>query len=73
MRCKKRNGKCYLLVDVLEWPVGVLAVTNTMASHARLAGELFSLDQHFGGVVEWWRYATAELDRIQSRQSTSKW
>lgn len=35
-----------LFIDVLQWPIGVLAVANTMASHTCLAGILLALDQH---------------------------
>jgi hypothetical protein len=31
---------------VLQWPIGVLAVANTMSPHTCLAGILFALDQH---------------------------
>jgi len=37
-----------LFVDVLQWSIGVLAIAYTMASHTRLAGVLFALDQHVG-------------------------
>jgi len=40
-----------LFIDVLEWSIGMLAVANTMASHACLAGILFAFDQHLVELV----------------------
>lgn len=37
-----------LLVNVLQWPIRVLAVADTMTSYACLAGILFAFDQHRG-------------------------
>ena len=36
----------YLLIDMLQRPIRVLAVADPMAAHARLAGELLSFNQH---------------------------
>jgi len=40
-----------LFIDVLEWSVRMLAVADSVASHACLAGVFFSFDQHFEGFV----------------------
>jgi hypothetical protein len=47
------NGRdlMYLFIDVLEWSVRMLAVADSVASHACLAGVFFSFDQHFEGFV----------------------
>lgn len=37
-----------LLVDVLQWPIMMLAVANTMASHTGLASPLLSVNKHGG-------------------------
>jgi hypothetical protein len=37
----------YLFIDVLQRPVGVLAIAHSMAPHTCLTGILFSFDQHF--------------------------
>jgi hypothetical protein len=41
----KKEETC-LFIDVLQRPIGVLTVANTMAPHTCLAGILFALDQH---------------------------
>ena len=45
-----QGKKTHLFVDVLQWSVGMLAVTDTMTSHTCLAGIFFALDQHLGVV-----------------------
>jgi hypothetical protein len=40
-----------LLVDVLKWPIMMLAIANAMASHTGLASPLFSVDEHGGGIA----------------------
>jgi hypothetical protein len=42
------TGRTYLFVDMLQWSVGMLAVTNTMTSYTCLTSILFALDQHLG-------------------------
>lgn len=40
-----------LLVDMLQWPIRVLAIADTMTSHACFASVLFAFDQHRGAVL----------------------
>jgi len=42
----KLEPNTYLLIDVLEWSVGMLTVAHTMASNAGIASVLFAFDQH---------------------------
>jgi hypothetical protein len=43
---KEEKGVAYLFIDVLQRPIRVLAVANTMSPHTCLTGILFALDQH---------------------------
>jgi hypothetical protein len=42
----EESDDAYLLIDVLQGPIGVLTVANTMAPYTCLTGILFALDQH---------------------------
>lgn len=58
----------YLLIDVLQWPVSMLAVADSMAPHTCLAGILFSFDQHLSRLVS---YVAADL-RMRWRRRTDE-
>lgn len=45
------RDRAALLIDVLKRSIGMLAVTNTMTSHACLARILLTGDQHVWGRV----------------------
>ena len=40
----------YLFIDVLQWSVRMLAIADSVATHACLTGIFFSFDQHREGV-----------------------
>lgn len=41
-------GRGYLFIDVLQRPIGMLAIANTVASYTSLAGIFFAFNQHPG-------------------------
>jgi hypothetical protein len=49
---RQSTRQAYLFVDMLQRPVRMLAIANTMAPHTCLTGILFTLDQHFGSSTE---------------------
>jgi hypothetical protein len=72
----------YLLVDMLQRPVRVLAVADAVAAHTSLAGVLLSLDQHVedgfararavGVVEEGWRRTTVEGSKRAARERNTR-
>jgi len=44
------RNRSTLLVDMLKWTIRMLTIAHTMAANAGLAGILFSINYHIGGV-----------------------